>query len=694
FLIILLSSVCILPMWQCKSKRANSKHKITIDPNDSGAWVAIGPFGSPLPLAAIGQYSPHGTGRFMCVDVHPDRPEEIIAGHASAGIFKTLDGGKHWENIVLPGNMATGINGIIRFQNNKKHLIASTGMDLGISKQYGYGLIESFDGGNTWKRNSLRFDPQEYQLEQTRDLAILDKKKEKNLICISDHSVYLSDDGANTWTKTFTSELKFRELIVDKVRPAQIIIGGSCLLFSKDTGRTWKDLTPLICAAFGGTVNPYSRYSAVFSAKSPGKVYVVAMNNRVRYLSFETSKEDEMHLLNGGRIEFNTSRLKMGIVHNKSKGSETILIGSTRLYKSVDGLNSTTECTNPINGNASHAHDDINQILTTENDEVYICTDGGIDKGNANACRWSSLTDASKDLNASLLFGFDLAGKNNLMLGTQDLGMFHCKEGKWLSSSPYGDGGRVCNTGDSLHFFSGFAKGIAITEDGGKSYNLSGMNEEAKFHDFRIHYQAKDKTTFVAYKNLYKKEKNKYFEILTSQINSEKSIKALWINPNNSNEIWFAREDPYWENAADKLYYTKDGGLNWEDRTSTLPILKWRGITDIAINKKGTMAIALEAFDKLNSDLNKIYFSDDQGRSFYNSSKGLPNLPVNCIAAFSDQWYCGTNDGVYVYNKTMGWKKLGKGFPNVPVTELKVDKVNTALYASTFGRGMWKIKIN
>lgn len=694
FLFLIIGMIGIVPMWQCKNKRINTVNQLAIDPNDSGTWMAIGPFGSPLPLAGIGQYSPHGTGRFMCADIHPDKPDEIIAGHASAGIFKSIDGGIHWENKVLPDDIACGVNSIIRFQNNKKHLIASLGMDLGISKQYGYGLIESFDGGNTWKRNNLKFEPEEYRLDQTRDLAILDKKKEKNLICISDHSVYLSDDGANSWTKTFTSEYKFREVIVDKLHPAHIVIAGSCLLFSKDTGRTWKDLTPQVCAAFGGTVNPYSRYSAVFSLKSPGKSYVVAMNNRVRCMSFETSDPEEMHLLNGGKMEYNTSRLKMALIYDKSKNIETILIGSTRLYKSTDGLNSTIECTNPINGNSAHAHDDINQILPIEHEDVYICTDGGIDRGNIVTCRWSSVTDGSKDLNASMLFGFDVADKNHLMVGTQDLGMFLFNSGKWVSSSPYGDGGRVCNTGDSLHYISGFAKGLAVTQDAGRTFNLSGMNEEAKFHDFRVQYHAKDQLTFVAYKNLYKKEKNKYFEILTSQLPSEKSIKALWVNPNNSNEIWFAREDPYWEKAVDKLYCSKDGGLSWEDKTSTLPILKWRGITEIHINDKGTIAIGLEAFDKNKSELNKIYFSYDQGRTYYNASKGLPNLPVNCISSYSDRWYCGTNDGVYVYDKTSGWKKLGKGLPNIPITELKVDRINKVLYASTFGRGLWKSEIN
>ena len=51
--------------------------------------------------------------------------------------------------------------------------------------------------------------------------------------------------------------------------------------------------------------------------------------------------------------------------------------------------------------------------------------------------------------------------------------------------------------------------------------------------------------------------------------------------------------------------------------------------------------------------------------------------------------FLGTTRGVYVSeNDGYRWTRLGTDLPRVPVTNLVFE--NTKLYASTFGRGLWR----
>jgi len=100
--------ICLL-YTQCKSKRQESlltdntsQSLVSLTALKTGQWLPLGPFGAPKPMAETGEKSPHGAGRFMCVDIHPDNSGEILAGHASAGVFKTTDNGKNSNFHLLP----------------------------------------------------------------------------------------------------------------------------------------------------------------------------------------------------------------------------------------------------------------------------------------------------------------------------------------------------------------------------------------------------------------------------------------------------------------------------------------------------------------------------------------------------------------------------------------------------------------
>lgn len=662
------------------------------DLKDTLNWFPLGPFGSPIPDAPAGSPSSHGSGRFMCLNLHPEDDNEILAGHATAGLFRTTDGGADWENIPLPDGISCGVNAIVRF-NNKKHLLASTGMDLGPSRQYGYGLIESFDAGKTWQRNAFQLTPSENSTDQTRDIAIIDKKREKRLICITDHQVHISGDGGKTWQSTFRFDGKFRQICIDKKNPANLVIGGSHLLLSRDSGKTWKNITPQVVGAFGGAINPYSLYSATFSEAQSNTLFILAANHKMYFLKsvLEESQTEAYQLLGIDQMLYSHNKIQIETGLDKS-GQETIYAGTVKLYKSTNGGYSFSICTQAENAHPAHVHDNINHLQIHKN-LVYLCTDGGIDRSEPGSCRWRSLTDGSPTLNASLINGFDLYNRNYLMAGTQDMGVFFLRNRVWHCLNNCGDGGRMACLNDSLSFALGLSKRIYQTR---KDMTLSHLpaDPNVTVPDFRILWNKTNQRIYYADQQLYALNEQNYSELLTHDAANTEYIKAVFIHPDNPLNIWIGREKPYFNgDAGQKFIHSNDGGLTWIDYTSKLPVLKWRGITDIFYSKTGELAVALEAFDKNDKELNKVYISYNGGNYFMNVSTGLPNLPVNCLLNINKTWYCGTNDGVY-WLKNRNWMRCGSNFPRVIVTELKYSSSDKCIYASTLGRGMWRLSRN
>jgi hypothetical protein len=96
-----------------------------------------------------------------------------------------------------------------------------------------------------------------------------------------------------------------------------------------------------------------------------------------------------------------------------------------------------------------------------------------------------------------------------------------------------------------------------------------------------------------------------------------------------------------------------------------------------------------------------VYASINGGATWTNVSGTLPNLPINCVVhqngATNGKLYVATDVGVYyrpldsVFTDFGGY---GQGLPNVMVHELEINYANNMLFAATYGRGIWQIKLS
>jgi photosystem II stability/assembly factor-like uncharacterized protein len=138
------------------------------------------------------------------------------------------------------------------------------------------------------------------------------------------------------------------------------------------------------------------------------------------------------------------------------------------------------------------------------------------------------------------------------------------------------------------------------------------------------------------------------------------------------------------------LWRTNDGGVTWLALASP-----GGNISRVIIHPTdpNIMWASLQNF----STGQKIFKTTNGGTSWSNVSGNLPNMPANCLV-----YQNGSNNGVYVgmdagiYYKDDGmanWELFADGLPNAEVTDLEINYTTNFIFASTFGRGVWKSQV-
>lgn len=118
------------------------------------------------------------------------------------------------------------------------------------------------------------------------------------------------------------------------------------------------------------------------------------------------------------------------------------------------------------------------------------------------------------------------------------------------------------------------------------------------------------------------------------------NVVAIYRAYRNENRIYAATSG---QSKSDGIYFSDDGGLNWE-------ILHWH--TDIV-----DMAVVPQRWDMgyriyLASNSDGVFESVDEGISWRNISKGLPERNLTCLAVDQIDWtllYLGTDQGIYMF---------------------------------------------
>jgi photosystem II stability/assembly factor-like uncharacterized protein len=228
--------------------------------------------------------------RISSVSGVPGDPSVYYAGAASGGIWKSTDGGVHWQP-VFDDQPVASIGALAVAPSDPNVVWAGTGEPFIRSHiSLGWGMYKSTDAGKSWTRMGLE------NTGRIGRIAIDPRNPEIVLVAALGHAygpqpdrgVYRTTDGGRTWEKTlFVNDSSGAiDLVMDPTNPRilyaatwQIEIhtwgresggAGSGIWKSTDEGVSWKRLT-----GHGLPETPVGKIGLAIARSNPSRVYAL-----------------------------------------------------------------------------------------------------------------------------------------------------------------------------------------------------------------------------------------------------------------------------------------------------------------------------------------------------------------------------------------------------------------------------------
>jgi photosystem II stability/assembly factor-like uncharacterized protein len=163
------------------------------------------------------------------------------------------------------------------------------------------------------------------------------------------------------------------------------------------------------------------------------------------------------------------------------------------------------------------------------------------------------------------------------------------------------------------------------------------------------------------------------------------SIVAIAESPRRRDLLYVGTDDG-------RLHTTIDGGKEWTDLTSTLPVRRWISRIVPSAHAEGTVYVTQRGRED-DDFAAYVYKSTDHGRTFRSIASNLPAGPVNAIREdprAPNVLYLATDFGAFIStNGGQRWEVLGGNLPSVQVSDLQFHPRDRMIVISTYGRGVW-----
>lgn len=667
-----------------------------------GDWSLVGP---TVNYPAYTQSST-GIGRADRIAFHPTDPNTIFVGTPSSGIFKSVNGGDSWFNLnaYMP---SLGVSGLVVSWENANVIYALTGDgdsnlgDYGFVQGFDYirpsiGVLKSIDGGVTWKQTGpLGTDDGFYV-----GYKLIQHPTTSNmLLAATSKGIYRTNDGGDSWHRITNNE-RFYDI---EWKPQSFTRLYACtansFYISNDGGGSFQ----LRNANLDIPIDSSSRMALAVSPANPNYVYLFSaftnsegnVVNKGVYKS--TNSGDNMIQFSNEPFLATSTPQYMLTMAVAPDNANLLLVGNLRIYRSINGGAFTVSSFDWTSNDPNYVHADVHDMAYNPlNKALYVASDGGVYKSMDNGATY---TAKYTGFSATQFFHFDVSttDPNFMMGGAQDNGGLY-REGNYVSFGKVtgGDGYDVqfyngsntqayISVNTSLYHFDAAASTLTLKSNSGSGW----------FRTIAMSY-SNSNLVFVSGDDIYRTTNGGSNWSLVST--SRNGRWAMITCPSNSNRVYAAggisfNDAPSGSDSAKTLMRSDNQGGSWLELQSKpgfpANITK---ITGIAVSPSNSSQVWITMGGFTNGQ--KVYYSNDAGDNWSNLTGTLPNIPVNCITIDNNlDAYIGTDAGVFFKSALMpDWQPFYNGMPALPVTELHIR--NGVLYASTFGRGIWKSDVH
>ena len=226
-------------------------------------------------------------GRTRAFGINIQNHKELLAGSATGGIFKSIDGGLNWYKTVCPVNAITCLIQDKR-PGKSQNWYAGTGELSGSSGSaggayyYGEGILKSTDGGETWTQisSTVGISPTSFDsdFDGVWSIALDNSNLDQDEIYAAVYSgIYKSTDGGLTWKKKRSGALGsssyYTEVALASDGTVYATLSNESThrgLWRSPDGESWTSITPV------GFPSVYGRIAIGIAPSDEKQVYFMA----------------------------------------------------------------------------------------------------------------------------------------------------------------------------------------------------------------------------------------------------------------------------------------------------------------------------------------------------------------------------------------------------------------------------------
>ncbi|MCU0359623.1 MAG: T9SS type A sorting domain-containing protein [Bacteroidia bacterium] len=664
----------------------------------SSATVANWSFKGPQ--SSSGGYS--GIGRINCIAFHPSIATTFWVGTPAGGLWKTTNGGSTWTTNTdnLP---VLGVSDIAIDPTNPNIMYIATGDgDAAVSLSNGYGdtksigVLKSTNGGASWSAVLTASVSQNILIRR----LLINPSNPNILLAATSVGIYRTTNAGVSWALVSSNiwfiDMEFKPTDPNYVYAATYSPNGNSQIFSSsNNGQTWSQVTN-----FTG----YTRINLAVTANFPALVDAVCVNSTsglgglwysansgasfTQYYFANCTNNLLHNSFNGSGCD-GQGTYDLAYAINPANFDE-IWLGGVNTWRTTNG-GSTWFLNNVWSVSQSslvpNVHADKHDIAfhPLNNNFIYECNDGGIYVTNNSGSSW---TDLSNSLGISQIYriGTSATNTDKVICGLQDNGTKEVQTNSWYDRT--GGDGMECiidYTNSNVQYSSYVNGEIYKTTNNWSSSttivqnNGVGVNAPGDWVTPYLMHPTNNNILIIGKAQVFQTTNGgTTWSQLGTLPGSTGDIISMAYAPSNPAVIYVA--------TATQVYKTTNSGTTW----SIIGTSATR-ITYLAVDATNPQRLWVTKSGYTAAD--KVWYTGDGGTSWSNFSGTLPNIPVNCIVYQknnSDGLYIGTDVGVYFWNSTLpDWIPFNTGLPNVIVNELEISYNNNKLWAATFGRGLW-----
>ena len=599
----------------------NAGHPIT-SPATNSDWTFLGPK-ETFWLNESGSSTAPGScpwqANIYSFDVAASDNNIIYCGTETGFVNKTTDKGFHWV-LQAPGYFFGGVVTAVAVNPlNSAEVYVAAGNQVHKSTNGGTTWIPLLTSGNLFYADRLRIDPTDPQ----------------KILAASSNGLFISTNGGSTWSQKWTSPVYDAEIKPNdnsQIFALTRTTGKFSMIQSTDGGLTFQAIS-----SFPSTITESSGGLLAVTPSSPDMLLVILLSaNNTPYLvkgsqfggswswNLQATGQTTAFPMDNGQGYFDL------VLDVSPVNANTILVGTTTLYKSINGGSSFT-AVGGYSGNFS-IHPDIQDIKMLSNGETWVSTDGGMNLTTDNFSSASNYFVRVNGLIGSDMWGFDQGWNEDIIVG----GRYHngnttladfyqpkalrmggaesptgwVLQGKsrhvafndlgngWIlpqtaAAKPQGRfifskypnmdeyGGRRGNMVFHPNYygqiFIGEGTGFWESTDMGVTFDLK-YNFPDRVRYLQISYSNPDVLyADVVNRGLYKSSDGGSTWVLKPALTSAPYGNANWkgklffaVSPYNENVIYACLQNGTWSADIGKVYRSADGGDTWTDFTGSL----------------------------------------------------------------------------------------------------------------------------